>query len=368
MAKIDFSEHLPPVMANEGLAILAINNGTYRIGRFNPFIQIEPTTAATPISIAFPSNIITLSPHKLAHESAVLDAALLSNILARVFDERVDLTIRGRTRSPAFNFHLNGVQFPISGVQIEVDGGYEGPTTVNLVEAKVGSRSNLNVRQLIYPQLAWEQIAGGRKIVKTFICFYQEPLLRFIPVTYLNGTCKPDHANEVVFMLEPEAALDLHAIKADSNAAVPNLLAPFPQADSFATVLAMFNIVVREGEIAKDVLLEDFDVDPRQIDYYSNAMRWMGLVDVTDGIISVTPYGRDIASLPHAEKIRRMAEVIFREPIFNHVLRHGIKNVPPALFERWGCESEKTQSRRLQTVKAWINYFATFSRPSIVGI
>lgn len=36
MAKIDFREQLPPVMEEEGLAILAIANGTYRIGRFDP--------------------------------------------------------------------------------------------------------------------------------------------------------------------------------------------------------------------------------------------------------------------------------------------------------------------------------------------
>ena len=41
MAKIDFREQLPRVMQSEKLAILAINNGTYRIGRFNPFIELN---------------------------------------------------------------------------------------------------------------------------------------------------------------------------------------------------------------------------------------------------------------------------------------------------------------------------------------
>lgn len=355
-------------MEAEQLAILAIANGTYRIGRFNPFIKIEPTTAVKPISVPFPANIITLNPQKLAHESAALDAALLSGILTQVFGEEAALTIRGRSRSPDFNFSLGGVRFPISGVQIEVDGGYEGATTVNLVEAKVDSRNNLNVRQLIYPQLAWEQAIGRKKAVRTFICFYQEPILRFIPVTYENGICKADHSKEIAFILEPEAKLDLGAIQAKPDAPVPVLGVPFPQADRFETVLAMFSIVVREEEIAKDLLLLDFDIDPRQIDYYSNAMRWMGLVEVKKGVIRLTPDGRTIAALSHAEKIKRMAEVIFSEPIFNHVLRHGITDVPPALFERWGCDSESTRHRRLQTVKAWVSYFESLSKQETLGI
>ena len=361
MAKIDFREHIPPVMAKEAMAILAIANGTYRIGRFDPFIDIEPASIVTPSSFAFPGNIITLNPQKLAHESAALDAALVSGILHEVFGEDVALTIRGRSRSPDFVFPLNGIDFPISGVQIEVDGGYEGSTTINLVEAKVGPRDNLSVRQLIYPQLAWENVIGKRKIVKTFICFYQEPILRFIPVVYEKGICKADHSNELAFVLEPIAKLNLGAIKPNPNAAYPVLGVPFPQADKFDTVLAMFNIVVNEEEISKDSLLLEFDLTMRQITYYSDALKWMGVVDISQAIVSVTPEGRIIAALSHAEKIKRMAEIIFCEPIFNHVLHKPGQEVPMQLYERWGMTGT-TPARRMSTVRAWVNYFEAFSK------
>lgn len=361
MAKIDFREHIPPVMHKQDMAILAISNGTYRIGRFDPFIDIEPVSIATPSSFAFPGNIITLNPQKLAHESAALDAALVSGILHEVFGEDVALTIRGRSRSPDFVFPLNGIDFPISGVQIEVDGGYEGATTVNLVEAKVGPRDNLSVRQLIYPQMAWERVIGKKKTVKTFICFYQEPILRFIPVVYENGVCKADHSNELAFILEPIAKLNLGAIKAAPNAAYPLLGVPFPQADNFDTVLAMFNIVVNEEEISKDSLLLEFDLTMRQITYYSDALKWMGLVDIKQAIVSITPGGRAIAALSHAEKMKRLAEIIFCEPIFNHVLHKRNSEVPASLFERWNIGGT-TPERRLKTVQAWVNYFEAFSK------
>jgi len=357
MAKIDFREHLPRIMEREGLALLAITNGTYRIAKFDPFIEIESASQVTPVSISFPSNIITLNPQRLAHESAALDAAAVSGILAQVFGEDAPLTIRGRSRSPDFNFFLDGIEFPVSGVQIEVDGGYEGPTSVNLIEAKIGSRNNLNVRQLIYPQLAWEQTIGQRKAVRTYICFYQEPVLRFIPIVYEGGQCIADHSQEMAFIIEPEARFDLRSIAVNPNADVPVMGVPFPQADRFETALAMFTIVVREQEISKEQLLEDFDVDPRQIDYYSNVLRWMGLVVTDRGVILLTQAGREIANLPHAEKIRRMAEIIFREPIFHHALHHGVENVPHELFARWHCNSATTRNRRLQTVRAWIQFF-----------
>lgn len=358
LAKIDFREQLPSVMKKEDLAILAITNGTYRIGRFNPFIEIAPVATAKPVGFSFPGNIITLNPQKLAHESAALDAALLSGILAQVFGEDVALTIRGRSRSPDFVFPLDGVEFPISGVQIEVDGGYEGATTVNLVEAKVGSRNNLNVRQLIYPQLAWERAIGKRKTVRTFICFYQEPILRFIPVVYDNGICRADHANELAFILEPEAKLNLASINVWIDAPFPVLGVPFPQANRFETVLAMFSVVASGAEMRKEELALGFDIDPhpRHVDYYFNAMRWIGLVEINDGIIRLTDEGRRITAMSHAERMRRLAEIIFCEPIFNYVLHHRTDDVPDALFERWKF-GESTKHRRLDTVRAWIAYF-----------
>ena len=361
MAKIDFREHVPPVMHKQGMAILAIANGTYRIGRFDPFIDIEPVSTAKPSSFTFPGNIITINPKHLAHESAALDAALVSGILHEVFGEDVALTIRGRSRSPDFAFPLNGINFPISGVQIEVDGGYEGATTVNLVEAKVGPRDNLSVRQLIYPQLAWESVIGKKKSIRTFICFYQEPILRFIPVVYAKGVCKADHSNELAFILEPIAKLNLGVIKASPNAVYPLLGVPFPQADNFDTVLAMFNIVVSEEEISKDSLLLEFDLTMRQITYYSDALKWMGLVDIKQAFVSITPEGRAIDALSHAEKMKRLAEIIFCEPIFNHVLHKRNSEVPASLFERWNIGGS-TPERRLKTVQAWVNYFEAFSK------
>lgn len=360
MAKIDFREQLPGVMSANKLSILAINNGNYRIAKIDPFISLK-SLSSTPSLVKFPQNILTLDPGSLTCESATLDVAFISGILESVFGEKVHLTIRGRIRSGDFNLALNGVSFPVSGVQIEVDGGYEGNDTVNLVEAKIGGRNNISIRQLAYPQMEWERVLVGKKRVRTFICFYEEPVLRFIPVVYQNGTCLADHAKEVSFIIERQANLDLLSIDANANASPPVEGVPFPQANRFETVLAMFAIAARNMEMTKEELASDFDIDPdpRHIDYYFNAMRWLGLVESKDGIIRLTEYGKSVSVMHHAERIESLAGVILREPIFNFVLKNEGKNVPDRLFDRWGI-GHTTKARRLATVRAWVHYFKNY--------
>ena len=358
MAKIDFRENVPTVMAKDGISILAVLNGTYRIGRFDPFINLNPVSLVKPKSVPFPSNILTLSPQRMAHESAVLDIAAISGMLNQVFGEKTDLTIRGRTRSPNFNFKLNNVNFNIAGVQIEVDGGYEGQTSVNLVEAKIGPRNNISIRQLLYPQLSWEKTLGNTtKRIRTYICFYQEPIIRFIPIKYNGTLCEADHANEIAFIIEPEAKLDLATISLNRFGSLPDKSAPFPQADSMDTVLAMLTIVAAENSVSKEQLQMEFGLTDRQIDYYTNVLWWLGFAKSSGGNVQINEFGKTVASLSHAQKVKKIAEITFSDPIFHFALRNKGVTVPPALFARWRVLSESTQLRRTQTVNAWIKYF-----------
>lgn len=359
MAKMDFREKIPPVMRTHGLAMLAIANGTYRIARCDPFIDIceKPESVAIE-KVTFPNGLLTLDPASLADESAALDAALATGILEKVFGEKVQMTIRGRGRYTPFTLASGGVSFPVDGVQIEVDGGYEGAKGVYLVEAKVGARSNMALRQILYPHRAWEEVLAGRKQVRSYVCFYQEPLLRFIPVLCDDNGCRADHAGERAFMFESPATLVLDAIECEPAAVVPVSGTPFPQADDFKKVLAILSVAARQPQgISKDELFADFDIDDRQHDYYSNVLRWLGLVTIPrGGAVMMTAEGRRIAALPHAARLQALAEIIFREPVFHTVLHKGRAAVSSDQFMRWKCAGD-TVNRRLTTVEAWVAYF-----------
>jgi len=358
MTKIDFRSQLPEPFEDNGLSILAISNGLYRIASFDPFINIKESPPEKVKSLRLPENLLTLTSQGLNHESAVLDAALISGALENVFGEPIVLTLRGRTRSPAFSFTLGEVSFPVEGVQIEIDGGYEGKNSINLIEAKIGTPDNLSLRQILYPYLAWNTLTGQKKLLRVFACFYQEPYLRFLPIEYDGATCQVDYEHEKFFCFEEPAHLDLKTIPV-STTQPPVLGIPFPQADSFETALAMLSLLAEHGEMKKDDILQHFYVVPRQIDYYSNVLCWMGLATTKRSVVSLTALGKEASALPHREKIQKLAHIVFGEPIFNKALHEGIEKVDPLLFKRWNC-TRNTVSRRLQTVAAWIRYFKQF--------
>lgn len=362
MTKVDFRENLPSVMKDDGLAILAISNGVYRIAKFDPFMPITPMPASKGVYVQ-PSNLITLKPELLTGESAFLDVALASGIMSRVFGEDVQLTIRGRQHCPKIDFELNDIQFPVKGVQIEVDGGYEGARTINLVEAKIGGRSNLSLRQIVYPHKSWEGMANGEKAVRSFILFYQDPTLRFIPVIEQHGSWKPDHANEKCFRFDKLATFDIRSVLVQPSVEPPTHGSPFPQADRFETVMAMLFMIngspeytIEIEELTNMVGGFGFSLVPRQISYYTAALVWLGLARRGRGTITLTAHGLDVVAMSHADRLEALAKVIFREPLFHHVLHKPKIDPPEALFKRWNFHGS-TKGRRVQTVNAWIKYF-----------
>lgn len=352
MAKMDFREQQPKVMADNKLALLATSNGLYRIAKFDPFIDLAPRNSLIkPLRMPIPSGIISLDAANLKGESAILEAASVSGALNRAFGEKVDLTIRGRLHCPKISFVLGGTTWNVGGVQVEVDGGYEGPTSINLMEAKIGGPTNISIRQILYPQKSWEAQVVGAKLVRSFVALYEEPIMRIIPVAETNGVWAPNHAKEQCFQFENSADFDLKSV-----AVCPGTVhkAPFPQADRFDTVLAMFTKVA----LAVEDLSSEFDIVPRQICYYASAMRWLGLVEdgTPEAGLSLSAFGLEVWTMTHAERIEALARVVFCEPIFHHVLHHPGEAVPGHLFAPWGITGS-TQIRRLQTVRAWVDYF-----------
>ena len=70
-------------------------------------------------------------------------------------DDTLVLTIRGRKYTPSFSFNVGNQTLETMSVQTEVDAGYEGMTTIVLVEAKNSNTHNTIIRQLFYPYRQW---------------------------------------------------------------------------------------------------------------------------------------------------------------------------------------------------------------------
>ncbi|HOI18118.1 MAG TPA: hypothetical protein PK036_17400, partial [Geobacteraceae bacterium] len=110
------------------------------------------------------------------------------------------------------------------------------------------------------------------------------------------------------------------------------------------------------GPVAKKELSLDFDIVDRQIDYYYNTLKFIGIADSDRENIWLNERGREFARFPHRKKLQEMARIIFSEPIFNSALKYGVDAVDSALFSRWGVGGS-TIPRRKKTVSSWIEYF-----------
>ena len=88
-----------------------------------------------------------------------LDFAYASSLIKTfVNDNSLVLTIRGRkyTEKP-FDFSVKKQKIEVTGVQTEVDAGYEGKDKVILIEAKNIKTDNVIIRQMYYPFRKWKQ-------------------------------------------------------------------------------------------------------------------------------------------------------------------------------------------------------------------
>ncbi|MCK9491949.1 MAG: hypothetical protein M0Q24_07655 [Sulfurimonas sp.] len=358
ITKIDFREELPHIMAIHGLSILAIKNGLYKIAKNDPFIDIKREPHCHIKTIEKPNYITTIDPLNIKSESAALDIAKISGMLDLVFKEQTELTIRGRLRG-SLEFSIGMIDYEVDKVQIEVDGGYEGATSVNLVESKIGFRNNINIRQLLYPELMWKNQRSTlkhKKNVNSFVFYYQDDLFRFLPFKYDGSKFSVMHEREEAFRFKIEQKFSLSEIKKTSEVLV-DYNSPFPQANDFEKVHAILLNIENEECPTKISIISNFDVVDRQANYYFSVLEWLKLCRYDGECIELTERGSYIVSLDIQSRMIELAKIIFSEPIFFNTLNN--LSIKEEEFKKWRM-GEITAKRRLSSVKNWIFYFNNF--------
>ena len=157
LCKQDTRSDRPSIFVKNGLFILPKKNGYYYILKGEGYIDVPEIntpiqTYKSKLDFELESSIVGDS------EMQFLDFAY-ANSLIRTFmsDPSLVLTIRGRKYTPDFSFKVGNNKLHISSVQTEVDAGYEGKTSIVLIEAKNFSATNVIIRQLYYPYRQWSE-------------------------------------------------------------------------------------------------------------------------------------------------------------------------------------------------------------------
>lgn len=158
LCKQDSREVRPDIFIKNGLFILPIKNGIYNIIKGEGYIDIPEIKSSTTFytsKLDFKLESSDVGDSEMQH----LDYAYASSLI-RTFmkDPSLVLTIRGRKYTPEFKFYVGKQLIKVSGVQTEVDAGYEGKDQIVLIEAKNFSAENIIIRQLYYPYRQWQSI------------------------------------------------------------------------------------------------------------------------------------------------------------------------------------------------------------------
>ncbi len=278
MAKIDTLAERPDIFAQNDLSLFPTRNGEYIIFRdpqnrtyyrFSSEHQELPVQQYTSDVDLFAFD--SFPGYQDLNESQAIDFAYISSLLTHFTgDARLSLSIRGRNYSDPFHFLLpsSGEIVNVSSVQIEIDAGYESPEAIYLIEAKVGQRSDFNIRQLYYPYLNWSS-RSRKKIVPIFLTFTNGKyyLTEFQFAEYF-GDLNVVRSECYVINENPRPQIHLSSLLSETAGALlqrePKV--PFPQADDLDKVLDTVS-AVDEGVQTRELLAAFFEFDERQGDY-----------------------------------------------------------------------------------------------------
>lgn len=381
MTKFDYKSQLPKIFSDNNFSILPVSRGSYVISDIETFKDFENNDLEI-TKINFDNYLESIDINNITSESAALNCAYVSGIIEDfVQDEKLKLTISGRMSSLSFNFNINSrksiLNLNVKNSQIEIDGGYEGIESLNLIEAKNSISKDFLIRQVFYPYRLW--INKVSKKVRPLFLTYSNGIFHFREYAFED----PTHYNSIRLICEKkyairDGAINLELIEKTLNEVkiIKEPAIPFPQADSFERVINLCEILNSEIQITKNELLENYDfrlkdsIDPRQVDYYVNAGRYLGLINKKheDGEVFyfLSKLGQELFSLSIINRQLKFIELILSHLVFNKVLKLYFKkgvspNWKPIIkfmkeSNLYKINSESTFKRRSSTISSWIDW------------
>ena len=377
LAKIDRKNLRPEIFKHHKLSILPVENGKYIIFKdelSKTYYSLEPIFAAISPEEYLPgrdfSEYQSLDLRSISSESQAIDYANLVSLLKTFTNEReLNLTIRGRQRSGTFSVTIpvDHHTVRVSGVQIEIDAGYESPERIYLFEAKIGRIEDFNIRQLYYPCENWSHKTLKEVIPLFFIytngLFY---ILQFGFGTeygelhFVRGKCYT--INEPVKQQINLQSL-IQTIELESE---PNV--PYPQANDLDKVIDLITNYPN-GLTNKTAIAEFFEFDERQGDYYANAAIYLGLLKRgrRRSEFELTREGEFLAnSKNRSQRNLLLLKQMLVKPSFNEIMIllttanwdiSSINNeILAPIIQHHVPLNDTTARRRASTVISWIKW------------
>jgi len=385
MTKFDHRINLPILFEENKLSILPITRGSYVIANVEAYHDFEsPVTEIN--KVVAPDFIHSIDFENITSEATAINVAYLSGILADFIGEETLLpTVNGRMSSDRFDFNIYNKVFSrlqnitVVNSQIEIDGGYEGFDSLTLIEAKNSLSDDFLVRQLYYPFRLWQ--GKVRKPVKPVFLTYTNGVFNLYEYEFQEL----NNYNSIVLVKQKNYTLEQEEIQLDEIISLFNQVQlteepigiPFPQADSFKRVINICELLNENEFLTREEITYNYDFDIRQTNYYTDACRYLGLVDKErdriEGVkYSLTDKGKSIFRLNLKSRNLSFVKCILEKRSFNEAFREYLselelpsRNEIVKIMEESGLynvNSESTYKRRASTISGWVNWILDLAR------
>lgn len=378
MAKHDQRESLPSIFRQHHLSILPISRGRYVIGPFDTHQRVPYDYDLEVEYRPLPTDLQTLDVTNLYSEAAAINCAHIAGMIDDVLGGvPTYLTVSGRMTTHTFDMTVKSsidgqppYNIMVDKAQCEVDGGFEGDTGFVLLEAKNLTMPDFLVRQLYYPYRLWK--ARLSKPVIPVLMTYSNDIFDFFvyefadTVSY-NSLNLKSHRRYTVVSQDITRA-DIDALIARLRR-VPDSVT-FPQANDFNRVVDTLTILHTRQSLTRDQITEEYGYDPRQTNYYTDAARFLGLVDKStddatgDIIFELSEAGRALMSQQPRMRYLGLIERILQHEIFYQSfllsLQRGTipdsRAIAQVMLDQGSSLNPTTRERRASTVRSWLTW------------
>jgi len=377
MAKFDHNINLPQIFSKNGLAILPISRGDYVISHFEAYRVFE-SLDKTVARVSLPGNLQSLTSNNIPSETIAINCALASGMLADFLDEDVLYsTVSGRMGSGQFSFNIensktkNQSSVSVANSQIEIDAAFEGINSLSLIEAKRDLSDDFLVRQLYYPYRVWSNRVT--KKVKPIFLVYSNGIFSLYEYEFQD----PNSYNSLLLVKHKNYSIEDTAIELSDIQEVfrqaqivsePEI--SFPQANSFERVINICELL-NTNDLSREQVTEEYAFDIRQTNYYTDAARYLGLVEkrYEDGrkpVYALSEKGKRIMQLNYRQRQLAFCNVILQHQAFSETFKvcmeHGVMPDTDSIVQimqqsnLYKVGSMSTFVRRSSTISGWINW------------
>lgn len=333
--------------------------------------------------LTLPSHLQSIDSNNISSETIAINCALASGMLSDfVGEEYLCATVSGRMGSGKFDFNIKNAKgnlnkISVDNSQIEIDGAFEGLKALSLLEAKMGWSEDFLIRQLYYPFRVWKNKIA--KNIKSVFLVYTNGIFSFYEYKFqdyniYNSLTLIRHKN---YSIEDTdiSELDIMTVFNETDI-IDEPTIPFPQADSFKRVINICELL-NIKELNREQVTEEYAFDSRQTNYYTDAARYLGLIEKNTNGQKPTYYlselGKKIMRLSYKDRQLAFCKRILQHKVFYEtgklLIEKGLipeKKIIIEIMKKsnlYNIGSDNTFERRSSTITGWINWIFGLRKP-----